>query len=191
MRDGATRAQEIEKKAKALVAWCREYVGNVLDNDGESLTSSGEWQEVLNDLKKALKPLEPIPEVPRGKWRVEWRMADWPFANWTRFHDLTEFEALRVAQRIVRDRMRHEGELQSTAIRVCDGDTVVYNQDDVKVNPFQIPVGEWESYEIRTAMKSLSWCEKMSPEASSPILRWYRAAKVELELRKNIEEEGP
>lgn len=54
-RDGYTRAREIEAQAGALVAWCDEFVGDVRDNLGNSLKSSGEWDEVLRDLRDALK----------------------------------------------------------------------------------------------------------------------------------------
>lgn len=51
-----TRAERIEKEARVLVAWCDEFVGTVLDNSGNSLTKSGEWQEVLGTLRAALQP---------------------------------------------------------------------------------------------------------------------------------------
>ena len=57
MRDGYTRSREIEKSATELVAWVTEFVGEVRDNLGNSLTDSGEWEEVIEDLRKALIPL--------------------------------------------------------------------------------------------------------------------------------------
>lgn len=58
MRDHSTRAREIEKEAQALVAWCDAFVGEVLDNNGVSLKRSGEWAEVIEDLRDALRPVE-------------------------------------------------------------------------------------------------------------------------------------
>lgn len=60
IRYGYTRAQEIELSAKTLVAWCNEFVADVLDHNGLSLLNSGEWQEILGDLELALEPLEPV-----------------------------------------------------------------------------------------------------------------------------------
>jgi len=66
VEDGYSRAQRIEKEARGLVAWCDEFVGRVYDNSGNSLTKSGEWQEVLGDLRSALQPLaeQPLREPP-------------------------------------------------------------------------------------------------------------------------------
>lgn len=58
-RDPGDRYREIELEAAALVAWCDEFIGEVLDNNGVSLKRSGEWTEVLGDLRKALRPVEP------------------------------------------------------------------------------------------------------------------------------------
>lgn len=56
MRDGYTRAKEIEESAAALVAWANEFVGDVYDYQGNRIYL--DWQEVLSDLQKALRPLE-------------------------------------------------------------------------------------------------------------------------------------
>ena len=58
MRDGYTRAREIEKAAEGLVAWVDEFVGAVYDHNGNSLTNSGEWEEVLSELREAIRPLD-------------------------------------------------------------------------------------------------------------------------------------
>lgn len=58
MRDGYTRARDIEKAAAAFVSWCDEFVGEVFDHKGNSLTASGEWGELLDELYDALLPLE-------------------------------------------------------------------------------------------------------------------------------------
>lgn len=55
MRDGATRAKEIEEAASSLVAWSHEFVGDVYDHRGNRIYL--DWREVLGDLSKALKPL--------------------------------------------------------------------------------------------------------------------------------------
>jgi len=56
MRDGATRAREIEEAARSLVAWCDEFVGDVHDHKGSRIYL--DWQDALGELRKALKPLE-------------------------------------------------------------------------------------------------------------------------------------
>ena len=56
MRDGYTRTREIEEAASALVAWSNEFIGDVYDHQGNRIYL--DWQEVVGDLRKALKPLE-------------------------------------------------------------------------------------------------------------------------------------
>jgi len=52
----SSRAQNIEKEARMLLAWVDEFVGEVKDNRGASLTASGEWADALGDLRRALEP---------------------------------------------------------------------------------------------------------------------------------------
>jgi hypothetical protein len=50
-----TRFREIEQAAQELVDWCDEFVHNVLDVRENSLTDSGEWPEVIENLREALR----------------------------------------------------------------------------------------------------------------------------------------
>ena len=54
-RDGHTRFHEINESARGLVAWCREFVGEINDHNGVSI--KGDFDEFINELGDALKPL--------------------------------------------------------------------------------------------------------------------------------------
>lgn len=56
MRDGATRAREVEEAAQGLVAWCDEFVVDVSDRRGHNINT--DWQELIESLRSALRPLE-------------------------------------------------------------------------------------------------------------------------------------
>jgi len=56
MRDGFTRAREIEDAASDLVAWCDEFVGSVRDNHENCVTP--DWLELHMALRRALRPLK-------------------------------------------------------------------------------------------------------------------------------------
>lgn len=41
-----------------LLSWCDEFVGDVLDHHGNSLKRTGEWDEVVDALRLALRLLD-------------------------------------------------------------------------------------------------------------------------------------
>ena len=58
MRDGYTRAKEVEQAAADLLGWVDEFVVDVTDQRGLSLVKSGEWEEVVEVLRASLRPLD-------------------------------------------------------------------------------------------------------------------------------------
>jgi hypothetical protein len=59
-RDGYTRTREVEASAQGLVAWCREFVGEVRDHNGVSM--KGDFDQFIEELGDALKPLPTGPK---------------------------------------------------------------------------------------------------------------------------------
>jgi len=55
MRNGYTRARDIEREARALIDWVDTFVEDVRDHNGQSLIVS--WEDVIEDLRWALRPL--------------------------------------------------------------------------------------------------------------------------------------
>ena len=58
MRDGYTRAREIEEAATSLVDWCDEFVRDVLDHRGGHIYP--DWDDLMGALREALKPLPAV-----------------------------------------------------------------------------------------------------------------------------------
>lgn len=56
MRDGYKRARDIEAAAASLVSWSEEFIGDVLDHQGNRIYS--DWQDLLGILQEALRPLD-------------------------------------------------------------------------------------------------------------------------------------
>lgn len=56
MRDGYTRAREIEEAASGLVAWSEEFIAEVKDCRGLSIHA--DFREFLAELKEALGSLD-------------------------------------------------------------------------------------------------------------------------------------
>jgi hypothetical protein len=54
----STRIAEIEKNAQELVDWVDAFVEEVIDIRGCSLVKSGEWDEVVSALRKALRTVD-------------------------------------------------------------------------------------------------------------------------------------
>ena len=58
MRSAYIRGRDIEREALGLLSWIDEFVNEVYDHSGNSLVQSGEWDEVLANLRIALSILD-------------------------------------------------------------------------------------------------------------------------------------
>jgi len=78
MRDGYTRAREIEEAASGLVAWSEEFVVDVKDCRGLSIHA--DFMEFIAELKEALGSLDEDPGrvVYRDKsfWETEGHLTE-------------------------------------------------------------------------------------------------------------------